>query len=93
MNEVRAAGLKSCKCSVLPHRLLPLIAILTLGHIAVSGGRVVATLFALKSGAGDGAAGLIIGLYAILPALFSLQFGRWIRPLRPASGQPGWASR
>ncbi|WP_417069852.1 MFS transporter [Niveibacterium terrae] len=66
-----------------PPRLLPLIAILTLGHVAVSGGRVVATLFALKSGAGDGAAGLIIGLYAILPALFSLQFGRWIDRFGP----------
>lgn len=66
-----------------PARLLPLISILLLGHIAVSGGRVVATLFALGGGAGDGAAGLIIGLYAILPALFSLAFGRWIDRFGP----------
>lgn len=48
-----------------------------LGHIAVSGGRMASSLFALQHGAGEPAVGVIVGLYSVLPVLFGLHFGHW----------------
>lgn len=48
-----------------------------LGHVAVSGGRMASSLFALQQGAGEPAVGVIVGLYSVLPVLFGLHFGRW----------------
>ena len=53
------------------------MAIMLCGHVAVSGGRVAASLFALDSGAGESSVGLIVGLYAAVSAVFAMHFGRW----------------
>jgi len=54
--------------------------------VALSGGRVAASLFALQAGASEFLVGLLIGLYSLLPMIFSLAMGRRIDrsgPFRP----------
>lgn len=60
-------------------RPLPAIIILmVLNHIAFGGGRVTLTLFALNQQASALTVGLLLALYAALPALLSVAAGRWI---------------
>jgi MFS family permease len=60
-------------------RALPAIVILmALNHIAFGGGRVTLTLFALDQRASTLTVGLLLALYAALPALLSVKAGRWI---------------
>ncbi len=47
-------------------------------HLALSGGRVAGSVFALKNGASELTAGILMGLYAFLPVLTALQVGRWV---------------
>ncbi len=58
---------------------LPLIIILLiLNHIASYGSRVTVTLFAISQQSSAFTIGLLMALYALLPALFSVSAGRWI---------------
>lgn len=60
-------------------RPLPAIIILmVLNHVAFSGGRVTLTLFALNQQASTLTVGLLLALYAALPAFLSVSAGRWI---------------
>jgi len=47
------------------------------GHVAVSGGRMAASLLALNEGYGDSAVGFVVGLYSVLSAFLAVGFGRW----------------
>ena len=60
-------------------RPLPLLIILmVLDHIAFNGSRVSVTLYALFQGASALTVGLLMAMYALLPAIFSVAAGRWI---------------
>jgi MFS family permease len=47
-------------------------------HVALSGGRVAGSVFALKTGGSELTAGVLMGLYALLPVLSAVQVGRWV---------------
>ena len=60
-------------------RPLPLIIILmVLDHIAFNGSRVTVTLYAIHQGASALTVGVLVAMYALLPALLSVSAGRWI---------------
>lgn len=60
-------------------RPLPLIIILmVLNHVAFNGSRVAVSLYAINQHATPFTVGLLIALYALLPALLSVKAGRWI---------------
>lgn len=62
-----------------PIRPLPLIIILmVLDHVAFNGGRVTVTLFAINQGATPLTVGVLLAMYALLPALLSVSAGRWV---------------
>jgi predicted MFS family arabinose efflux permease len=67
----------------LPPLLLPLVCINLFGHIAVSGGRVTTSLFALQSGASELLVGVLIAVYGLLPMLGSLAMGRLVDRIGP----------
>ena len=57
-----------------------------LGHLAFVGARMTTTLFALELGASEFTTGVLMSLFALLPALLSVSAGRLIdrsRPRRP----------
>lgn len=58
--------------------LLSLVAINLFGHMAISGGRVASSLYALKAGLPISSVGLLIALYGLLSMFFCLPIGRWI---------------
>jgi predicted MFS family arabinose efflux permease len=72
-------------------RLLPLMAVLVLVHLAFTGGRVSLTLYAITLHASTFVVGLQVSLLSILPMLLSVRLGRWIdrvgmkRPARIAT--------
>lgn len=60
-------------------RPLPLIIILmVLDHVAFNGSRVAVSLNAINQHATPLTVGILIALYALLPALLSVKAGRWI---------------
>ena len=60
-------------------RPLPLIIILmVLDHVAFNGSRVTVTLYAIHLGASALTVGILIAMYALLPALLSVTAGRWM---------------
>ena len=60
-------------------RPLPLIIILmVLDHVAFNGSRVSVTLYAIHQGASTLTVGVLVAMYALLPALLSVSVGRWI---------------
>lgn len=60
-------------------RPLPLIIILmVLDHVAFNGSRVTVTLYAIHQGASALTVGVLIAMYALLPALLSVSAGRWV---------------
>ena len=60
-------------------RPLPLIIILmVLDHVAFNGSRVAVSLSAINQHATPLTVGILIALYALLPALLSVKAGRWI---------------
>ncbi len=60
-------------------RPLPLIIILmVLDHVAFNGSRVTVTLYAIHQGASALTVGVLIAMYALLPALLSVAAGRWV---------------
>ncbi len=60
-------------------RPLPLIIILlVLNHVAFNGSRIAVALYAIKLSASTLTVGLLMALYALLPALSSVAAGRWI---------------
>lgn len=62
-----------------PIRPLPLIIILmVLTHVAFNGGRVTVTLYAINLGATALTVGVLLAMYALLPALLSVTAGRWM---------------
>jgi MFS family permease len=73
-------------------RLLPLMAVLVLAHLAFTGGRVSLTLYAITLHASTFVVGLQVSLLSILPMLLSVRLGRWIDRVgmkrRPASAPP-----
>jgi MFS family permease len=67
----------------IPALLPALVAINVFGHIALSGGRVATSLYALHSGASEFRVGVLIALYGVLPMLLSLPVGRWVDRIGP----------
>jgi MFS family permease len=61
-----------------PRILFPLMLINLTAHMALSGGRVAGSVFALKTGQSELVAGILMGLYALLPVLTAVQVGRWV---------------
>jgi MFS family permease len=60
-------------------RPLPLLIILmVLDHIAFSGSRISVALYALQQGSSALTVGMLMAMYALLPAFFSVAAGRWI---------------
>ena len=60
-------------------RPLPLVIILlVLDHIAFSGSRVTVSLYAIHQGESALTVGILVAMYALLPALLSVTAGRWI---------------
>jgi MFS family permease len=58
---------------------IPYIVSLTvLGHIAFTGSRLAVSLFAIKQNASPLSVGVLMGLFALLPALLSIQTGRLV---------------
>jgi len=71
-------------------RLLPLVAILVLGHLGFVGVRMTTSLFAIKLGASAFTVGVLMALFAFLPMLLSVGAGRLID--RAGSTRPMLAS-
>src|SRR5438105_12943620 len=67
----------------LPPLLLPLVCINLFGHIALSGGRVTTSLYALQTGSSELLVGMLIGVYGVLPMLGALAMGRWVDRVGP----------
>ena len=67
----------------IPPLLLSLVAINLFGHIALSGGRVSSSLFALESGYPEAVVGALISLYGLLPMFLSITVGRWVDRIGP----------
>ncbi len=60
-------------------RPLPLIIILmVLNHVAFNGSRVTVTLYAIHQDASALTVGVLVAMYALLPAFLSVSAGRWI---------------
>jgi MFS family permease len=57
--------------------LLALVALSVINHIALAGSRVTVTLAALHMGASSAVVGLLLALYAFLPALLAVAAGRF----------------
>ncbi|MEP7061239.1 MAG: MFS transporter [Betaproteobacteria bacterium] len=57
--------------------LYALIALCVANHMVLVGARVAVTLSALAQGAGPGAVGMLLALFAILPMLVAVSAGRW----------------
>jgi MFS family permease len=53
--------------------------------LAVSGGRVAASLYCLKQGLSESSVGVLFGLYGLLPMFFSVMVGRLVDRVGPAS--------
>ncbi len=62
----------------LPPLLLSLILVTLTGHMAMSGGRVSGSLFALQSGSPDLVVGVFMAMFSVLPALAAMSIGRWV---------------
>lgn len=62
----------------LARRLLPLMAILVLVHLAFTGGRVALSLYAIALHAPTVVVGLLVSMLSLLPMLLSVRLGRWI---------------
>ncbi len=61
-----------------PPLLLPLILITLTGHMAMSGGRVSGSLFALSTGSPELVVGLFMATFSVLPTLAAMSIGRWV---------------
>ncbi len=61
-----------------PPLLLPLILVTLTGHMALSGGRVSGSLYALSSGSSELVVGLFMATFSVLPALAAMSIGRWV---------------
>jgi MFS family permease len=64
--------------SSIPPLLLSLMFLNLTAHMALSGGRVAGSIFALKSGSSELTVGILLALYAFLPVLTALRVGRWV---------------
>ncbi|MEN9398360.1 MAG: hypothetical protein RLZ81_2890, partial [Pseudomonadota bacterium] len=61
-----------------PPLLIPLILVTLTGHMALSGGRVSGSLYALSVGSPELVVGLFMAMFSVLPALAAMSVGRWI---------------
>jgi MFS family permease len=61
-----------------PPFLLPLIFISLTAHLALSGGRVAGSLFALKTGSAEYVVGVFMALFSVIPMFAALSVGRWV---------------
>lgn len=64
-------------------QVFSLIAVSILAHVTMGGGRVTASLFALKQQGSETLAGIAYSSYSLLPALLSLHMGKWIDKVGP----------
>lgn len=64
-------------------QVFSLIAVSILAHVTMGGGRVAASLFALKQQGSETLAGVAYSAYSLLPAIFSLHMGKWIDTVGP----------
>jgi MFS family permease len=66
------------RSSRFPPFLLPLIFISLTAHLALSGGRVAGSLFALKTGSAEYVVGIFMALFSVIPMFAALAVGRWV---------------
>jgi predicted MFS family arabinose efflux permease len=59
-------------------RLLPMVVMMMLVHLAFTGGRVALTLYAIELHASTFVVGMQVSLLSVLPMLLSVKTGRWI---------------
>ncbi len=62
----------------LPPLLLPLILVTLTGHMAMSGGRLSGSLYALNAGSPEWVVGLFMATFSVLPTLVVMSLGRWV---------------
>lgn len=63
--------------NILTARLIALVGMMVLAHIAFTGGRVTLTLYAIKLHAPTLVVGLLVSLLSIVPMFLSVHMGRW----------------
>ncbi|MDD5333322.1 MAG: MFS transporter [Rhodoferax sp.] len=61
-----------------PPLLLPLILVTLTGHMALSGGRLSGSLYALSVGSPELVVGIFMAMFSVLPALAAMSIGRWV---------------
>ena len=61
-----------------PPLLLPLILVTLTAHMAMSGGRVSGSLYALNVGSPEWVVGLFMATFSALPTLAAMSIGRWV---------------
>jgi MFS family permease len=61
-----------------PPFLLPLIFINLTAHMALSGGRLTGSVYALKTGSPEYVVGVFMALFSIVPMFTALAIGRWV---------------
>ena len=61
-----------------PPLLQPLILITLTGHMAMSGGRVSGSLYALSVGSPELVVGVFMAMFSVLPTLAAMSIGRWV---------------
>lgn len=59
-------------------QFLPIFLFLGLAHMAMAGGRVLVSLYALHLHSSALTVGILMGLFALFPSLFAVAMGRWI---------------
>lgn len=61
-----------------PPLLLPLMLITLTGHMAMSGGRLSGSLYALSAGSAELVVGIFMATFSVLPTLAAMSIGRWV---------------
>lgn len=62
---------------VITPRLIALVAMMVLAHMAFTGGRVSLMLYAIKLQASTATVGLLVSLLSVVPMVLSVHMGRW----------------
>lgn len=64
-------------------KIFALVGISLFAHVTLSGGRIAASLFVLQQGQSEIIAGLVYGLYSLMPALLAVHMGQLVDRVGP----------
>ena len=62
---------------------MPLIFINVTGHLALSGGRLIGSLYILGAGYAEALVGVFMALFSVIPVVTALRIGRWVDSAGP----------